>query len=360
MSREVFRFENFTLDPDGRRLSRDGATVELNARYLDALILLVRENGRLVSKARFLEEVWRGVPVTDEALTQCVAALRRRLGDEAARPRFIETAPKHGYRFIAPVIRQAEAAGPTPRPSRRQAVETLTRTGRAGLVGGALAGLIGGLFYGATAAPGGGGVSSLLVMAVLTMVIGALGGSAVCFGVGAAGLLQGPRGLLTVLGGAAGGLLVGALVKLVGLDAFDLLFGRGPQSVTGAPEGALLGAAIGLSALLVERQGLSRRLRIAGSGALTAIAGLLITVLGGRLMAGSLAALATQFPGSTLRLDRLADWLGEDGFGPVSRLATAAAEGLLFGGCIAAALILTREIAPRPSAPLSALSARPR
>ena len=98
-----FRFDRFLLDTDDRRLLRDDAPVELNARYLDALALLVREQGRLVSKDRFLDEVWRGVPVTAAALTQCVKTLRRQLGDDAARPRFIETVPKHGYRFIAPV-----------------------------------------------------------------------------------------------------------------------------------------------------------------------------------------------------------------------------------------------------------------
>src|SRR5688500_14225217 len=98
-----FRFEGFELDPGDRRLTRGGAPVELSARYLDALLLLARESGRLVTKDRFHEEVWRGIPVTDEALTQCITTLRRRLGDEASRPRFIETVPKHGYRFIAPV-----------------------------------------------------------------------------------------------------------------------------------------------------------------------------------------------------------------------------------------------------------------
>ena len=96
------------------------------------------------------------------------------------------------------------------------------------------------------------------------------------------------------------------------------------------------------------------RARIAGSGVLTALAGLLITALGGRLMGGSLAELAMQFPASTLRLDRIG-WLGENGFGLASRLATSAAEGFLFGACIAAALIISRE-----GAPLSALPARPR
>jgi DNA-binding winged helix-turn-helix (wHTH) protein len=99
----AFQFERFTLDLDERQLRRDDAPIALNGRYLDALALLVREQGRLVSKDRFLGEVWRGVPVTDEALTQCIKTLRQRLGDAAASPRFIETVPKHGYRFIAPV-----------------------------------------------------------------------------------------------------------------------------------------------------------------------------------------------------------------------------------------------------------------
>src|SRR4249919_2832472 len=108
-----FRFDIFTLDPADRQLLRDGEPVELNARYLDALALLVSEPGKLVSKDRFLDEVWRGVPVTDEALTQCIKTLRGKLGDDAARPRFIETVPKHGYRFIAPVTPDGvEARGP--------------------------------------------------------------------------------------------------------------------------------------------------------------------------------------------------------------------------------------------------------
>src|SRR6478735_7480835 len=93
-----FRFEGFELDPGNRRLSRAGA------------------DGRLVSKDRFLAEVWRGIPVTDEALTQCIKTLRRQLGDDAGNPRFIETVPKHGYRFLATVetIGVERAAGPAP------------------------------------------------------------------------------------------------------------------------------------------------------------------------------------------------------------------------------------------------------
>src|SRR3954463_2453036 len=142
-----FRFERFSLDPRDRRLTRDGQPVELSARYLDALALLVREAGKLVSKDRFMDEVWRGVPVTDEALTQCVKTLRRLLGDDAGSPRFIETVPKHGYRFIAPVEKLSSTL-PSITPNAHQAWRRFIMTATAGVTGGAIAGLIGGLVYG--------------------------------------------------------------------------------------------------------------------------------------------------------------------------------------------------------------------
>ena len=108
MDSGTYAFGEFSLDLGDRRLRRAGEPVELSSRYFDALALLLGEPGKLVSKARFMDEVWRGVPVTDEALTQCIRTLRRQLGDDAASPRFIETVPKHGYRFIAAVERRRE------------------------------------------------------------------------------------------------------------------------------------------------------------------------------------------------------------------------------------------------------------
>ena len=92
----ILRFADFALDRADRQLCRDGVPVELGSRYFDALVLLVEARGALVSKDRFMDEVWRGIPVTDEALTQCIRTLRRALGDEAGNPRFIHTVPKHG------------------------------------------------------------------------------------------------------------------------------------------------------------------------------------------------------------------------------------------------------------------------
>ncbi len=348
MTDGVFRFDRFQLDSHDRLLLCDGAPVEVNARYLDALILLVGERGRLVSKTRFLDEVWRGVPVTDEALTQCVRTLRRLLGDDAGRPRFIETVPKYGYRFIAEVEtgRDAIPAAPATREPERLVPtpwETFFRLGRAGMIGGGAAGLFGGVIYGALGISdgAGGGVSSLLVIACLTLLVGLMGGSGVGFGMAAAVFAPHRRDLWSVVGGAGGGLLTGAVVKLIGLDAFNLLFGQSPAGITGGLEGLILGAAVGTGAVL-GRSGSVRRAAIV-AGLCTAAAGVVISVLGGRLMGGSLALLAEQFPQSRLRIGHLGALFGEAGFGPVSQAVTAGLEGLLFGGFVAAALALARR-----------------
>jgi DNA-binding winged helix-turn-helix (wHTH) protein len=344
-----YRFDPFVLDLADRRLRRDGAPVELNARYLDALALLVREQGTLVTKDRFLDEVWSGVPVTDEALTQCIKTLRRQLGDDAARPRFIETVPKHGYRFIAAV----EPGGGSARralprvdtaPWRRPAI-----LGAAGTAGGGMAGLVGGLVYGLAASaqpqPGLGAVSVLLILVCLTVAIALLGAAGVAFGIAAGQLAPAPRWQGTVAGGAIGGFAVGAVVKLVGLDAFELLLGQPLGDITGPKEGVALGAAVGFAAWLAWRYAGNGRLRRAMAlGALVGgTAGATITALGGELMAGSLDLLVRGLPHSRLRLEAIGELFGESGFGPVSRVATGALEGALFAAGIVGAMIVAER-----------------
>lgn len=341
-----YRFGRFQLDPGDRQLKRGDEPVELNARYLDALILLVGEAGRLVSKDRFLDEVWRGVPVTDEALTQCIKTLRRQLGDDAASPRFIETVPKHGYRFVAPVevVSEARAAG-TPKPSSHR-WQDLFRVGGAGTIGAGIAGVIGGLAYGVAGAsqplqPGTGGVSVLLVLLWLTIAAALMGGAGVSFGIATADLTREPR--WRIAGGAIGGMLVGGFAKLLGLDAFNLLLGRSPGQITGALEGLLLGGSVGTAAWLASRRGWSLRRSVAAAGLIGGAMGLLITFAGGRLMGGSLDLLADTFPDSRLRIDPIGQLFGESGFGPVSRVATGVIEGGLFAACTVGAMMLARR-----------------
>jgi DNA-binding winged helix-turn-helix (wHTH) protein len=341
MASRCFTFDGFVLDPDDRRLSRAGQPVELSSRYLDALALLLRERGKLVTKDRFMDEVWQGIPVTDEALTQCIRTLRRQLGDDAARPRFIETVPKHGYRFIAEVEWSGEAPALHARPVGRFDWPKFVLVGGAGAAGGGLAGLLGGLLYGFAvgAQPGIGAASALLVLMALTCVIGLAGGAGVGFGIAAAELAPSQRWQWSAIGGAAGGLIVGALAKLLGLDAFQLLLGDAPANMTGAAEGALLGAAVGFGTWLA-RQGRSFAQGLVLAGAAGAAAGVLIPLLGGRLLGGSLDLLARQFPDARFRLDPLAAMLGETSFGPVSAVVTGGLEGLLFGAGVAGAVLL--------------------
>lgn len=339
----TFRFDRFALDTSDRRLRFEGKPVELNARYFDALELLVRNSGSLVSKDRFLDEVWSGVPVTDEALTQCVKELRKALGDDASRPRFIETAPKHGYRFIAAV----DIAGPVPVNLGANPWREALLLGAAGTLGGGFAGFIGGLIYGFAGAseppqPGTGAVSVLLVILCLSVAVALMGALGVSFGISIATHLGKRDWRWTVAGGASGGFLVGAIVKLIGIDAFNLLFGHSPAGMTGAFEGAIIGTGVGLSAALALRSGRLRRSTFTAAF-IGAVAGISIVLTGGRLMAGSLDLLGRTFPDSRLHFDRIGAIFGESGFGLVSQVVTAGLEGALFSACLVGAIVLARR-----------------
>lgn len=347
-----FRFGNFTVDVEQRQLRRDGALVDVSNRYFDALTLLLSEAGGLVSKDRFMDEVWRGVPVTDEALTQCIKSLRRHLDDDAARPLYIETVPKHGYRFVASV----ERIGEVPAAVKPIAVARPTpwrdfwAIGGAGIVGGGIAGLLGGIFYGFVGAsqplaPGMGAASIVLVLTSLTVLVALVGAAGVSFGIAAIGFLPKRTWQTSVAGGALGGFLVGGIVKLLGLDAFNLLLGQAPGGITGGLEGAVLGGAVGLGVWLGGATDFDRQLRrrIVPAAMVGAAAGVAITAAGGRLLGGSLALLADLLPQSRLRLDQIGALLGEDGFGRISQIVTGGLEGMLFAACITAAMLLARR-----------------
>ncbi len=341
-----FRFGDFAFDPGERLLTRGVERIDLNSRYLDALALLLRERGKLVTKERFMEEVWHGVPVTDEALTQCIRTLRRHLGDNAVRPHFIETVPKHGYRFTAEPERSGiEDAAPA--AAFYFDLQLVLRTsGLAGL-GGAVAGVGGGLLYGLAAsspsATGGiGAISVLMVLLVLSVLLGLTAGLGVGGGIAVASLIPSNKWQWSTAGGMFGGFAIGGIAKLLGLDGFALLFGRSPVEMTGPAEGALLGAALGFAAWIA----VNRQLPFGGSAAVGGLAGgtagLLIPLLGGHLLGGSLNLLA-RFPDARFRLDAIGALVGENGFSRVSEALTATVEGGLFGLCVAGALALARR-----------------
>ncbi len=348
MAANAYTFGPFRLDPDDRRLTREGDPVEVSARYLDALILLASENGRLVTKDRFMDEVWRGVPVTDEALTQCIRALRRALGDDASAPRYIETVPRHGYRLIAAVYPEqagvvSRSVASTPHSGITIALDTF-----AAAMGGGLAGIAGALAYLTLGliAPAIGTASTLLVLISVNLMLGFAGGAAVGAGAAVAVRVAGHAAWASALGGAVGGLLVGAIGKMLGHDLFELFFGRDPGATTGALEGLLLGGATGVAlgfASRAARSGFALRTGVAIACGLAA--GALIAGMGGRLMAGSLAEMATRFPESNLRIGGLL--FGETGLGPVALTIATACEAALFTACVAGAVLVGRRLRER-------------
>jgi predicted ATPase/DNA-binding winged helix-turn-helix (wHTH) protein len=105
------RFDRFELLPAERRLLADGEPVELGARALDLLCVLVANAGRLVSKEELLDAVWAEVVVEEANLHVQVSALRKVLGREA-----IATVPGRGYQFVRPLRRELPAPSPQPQP----------------------------------------------------------------------------------------------------------------------------------------------------------------------------------------------------------------------------------------------------
>ena len=357
-----FAFAGFVLDTANRMLVNDGAPLALNARYFDALVLLVREHGQLVGKQRFFEEVWARSVVTDAALTQCIKEIRRQLGDEAGNPRFIRTVAGHGYVFIAPVQEDVaardvetpstssiEAATSVPHSDdARPALARVLVDGAAATAGGAAAGALGGLLYGSALAVAPqsqalGTLSVLMVLMALSVAVGMAGAMGVGLGM-AGGRLLG-RGAGWMLAGAAtGGLVVGGLVRLLGSDTLNLLVGRAPTGITGGLEGATIGFALALGVLLGGGLDRERSWRPAWGAALsTGIAGALITLAGGSLMASSLARVAATFDDTRLDMAPLGALLGEPQLGLASQAALGLLEGGIFGGCVAAALLLARR-----------------
>jgi len=119
-----YRVGPFALDGAAYRLLKGADAVDLSPKALDLLFLFASRPGTLVTKDDLLQALWPGIAVTDNAITQVVSELRQALGDEPASPRFVETVPRRGYRFIAAVesLTPAPAAPAAPAGVRAIAV----------------------------------------------------------------------------------------------------------------------------------------------------------------------------------------------------------------------------------------------
>ena len=102
-AKSVYDFGPFRLDPAERRLLRHDQPVSLTPKCFDLLVLLVENNGHLISKEEMLERLWPNQFVEESNLSFNISSLRKALGEGEDGDRFIETVPKKGFRFVAQV-----------------------------------------------------------------------------------------------------------------------------------------------------------------------------------------------------------------------------------------------------------------
>jgi len=115
---DKYEFGDFVLERSQRRLVRgDGSLIELSPRLFAALLFFVERPGELLTKEVLLHGIWPGLVVEENNLNQAVAALRRTLGEDAHGSVYIQTVPRHGFRFVQQVVvRDALAVATTALP----------------------------------------------------------------------------------------------------------------------------------------------------------------------------------------------------------------------------------------------------
>ncbi|MEP6944677.1 MAG: winged helix-turn-helix domain-containing protein [Acidobacteriota bacterium] len=100
----IYEFGGYRVVGSERQLTRDGNPVSLPPKVFDVLLTLVENHGHIVGKDQLMRRVWADTFVEDANLTVNISALRKVLSEGTNGAQFIETVPKHGYRFVAPVV----------------------------------------------------------------------------------------------------------------------------------------------------------------------------------------------------------------------------------------------------------------
>ncbi len=121
-ARQVVRFGIFDLDLRARSLHKAGIRVKLQAQPFAILVLLISRRGEVVTRDELQRKLWPTDTFVDfeHSVNTAVMRLRDALGDSAESPRFIETVPRHGYRFIAPAEWPAEIDSPPVQEARQE------------------------------------------------------------------------------------------------------------------------------------------------------------------------------------------------------------------------------------------------
>ena len=109
--KQFYEFGPFRLDLERHRLMRDGESVPLPPKAMEALLVLVRNPGKMLERVALMQAVWADTFVEDANLTVAISQLRKALGRNDA-TEYIETIPRIGYRFVADVRQISEEPAP--------------------------------------------------------------------------------------------------------------------------------------------------------------------------------------------------------------------------------------------------------
>jgi DNA-binding winged helix-turn-helix (wHTH) protein len=104
----AFRFGEFEIHPRQQELRRRGRVVHIEPQVFDLLLYLVSNRERTVSKDELIEAIWQGRIISESALSSCISAARRALGDSGEQQQLIRTVSKRGFRFVGPVDRRRQ------------------------------------------------------------------------------------------------------------------------------------------------------------------------------------------------------------------------------------------------------------
>jgi eukaryotic-like serine/threonine-protein kinase len=124
LSGRILRFGRFELDPESQQLRKAGALLRIQPQPLKVLCVLVSRAGQVVSREELRQELWGNETYVDfeQGLNYCIRQIRAVLGDEAQTPQYVETIPRRGYRFLAPVD------GPVQEAAQRRGLRSIALT----------------------------------------------------------------------------------------------------------------------------------------------------------------------------------------------------------------------------------------
>jgi DNA-binding winged helix-turn-helix (wHTH) protein len=132
---EIVEISGFRLDRGRRLLTRsNGKPVPLPTKAFDTLLYLVSHPGRVVDKHDLLDAVWPGITVEENTLNHAISAIRRALGDQRSKPRYIATIQGRGYQFVATVTTKTGSSAEPDMFGRMRRGTVVTMGATAGIV----------------------------------------------------------------------------------------------------------------------------------------------------------------------------------------------------------------------------------